>query len=108
MPQPLTVDEQVAERDLVGTVEETFIGEMDPFIVGDVCIIFVKPYDSERWVGLLEEFCDYALTYDELGGFAVSVAQDDMIAVSHVEDEELTSYKDADYYRLDGRIESIE
>lgn len=93
--------------DVMGTVSDTFIGEMDPFVVGDVCIVYVEPYDGGL-VGVLDEYCDYTLEYAELHGFAVAISSGDLRPVSTAEDRELQDYQEADYYWLDGSIDSIE
>lgn len=103
-----TGEERAPSGDVVGTVEDTFIGEMDPFVVGDVCIVYVQPYEDGGLVGILDEFCDYTLDYSEAHGFAVAVASSDLRPVSDAEDRELQDYQTADYFWLDGSITSVE
>ena len=93
-----------------GTVDQVFSGEMDPFVVGDVCVTYVQQYDTQQVFGLLEDadFCDYGQSYEDALGFAVQVSQSDMLPVTQAEDRELQDFRTAQYFWLDGPMQGIE
>ena len=43
-------------------VEDAFCGEMDPMVVGDVCIVFISLKNKK--LGLLMDFDDFLSSYD--------------------------------------------
>ena len=55
----------------IGTPTHTFIGEFDPFVVGDVCITYVNIENDalvpKGYYGIIEdlEICEFALAFEE-------------------------------------------
>ena len=46
-----------------GTIDEVICAEMDPFVVGDVCIVFSTDLQSGSSVGLVYRDYDFAYQY---------------------------------------------
>lgn len=89
---------------LIGDVDDTFIGEIDPFILGDVCVVYVEVYDGigdmEPGIyGLLEDGVCQAL--DMRLGDPVNVADSDLETIGNPDEiDELTNLRDVTYFRI--------
>jgi hypothetical protein len=93
--------------DIEGFIDEIYIGEMDPFVVGDVCVFWVKDYDSDRVVGVIEDFCEEALLLSDVDavGWSILFEESGLEEVSAEEDEVLQDYRTAaKYYRFWGDV----
>lgn len=60
----MAVMAQANALNLVGTVTEAFCGEMDPFVVGDACLVRVQTQDYKDAVVLLD-FDNFQDIYSE-------------------------------------------
>jgi len=95
----------------VGTVYFAFIGELDPYVVGDVCILFVDvaaggAFDAGAY-GLIERdpMCTFTARFGDRRGATVRVAAADLEAVTAPEAlRELEDFEPARYYDLDGPV----
>ncbi len=107
----------VPSTGLVGDAEDVFMGEMDPFVVGDVCVLFVRVYaegDGELAPGLygLVEDLDTGCAADRFersigeavhaeGGLDLITNQDQIDALKRFNSE-------ANYIEFTGEIDSLD
>jgi hypothetical protein len=83
-----------------GTIDEFFCGEMDPFVVGDVCILNVTQDDGKK-LAIVLDFDSFAYAYDEgaLKGKRVALNID---TLSYIYDEDalevLRDFDDSYFY----------
>lgn len=95
-------------------VENVLIGEIDPYEVGDACLIFVRTPDQKLY-GLLnrDDACyDQEQALRKLRGTFVSVHSEEAEGITEVKKKSvlkiLKSYNDkADYYYWNGKYEPI-
>ena len=88
---------------LEGVVESVFSGEMDPFVVGDVCVTFVKV--GSRRYGLVTELGDSC--HDEWNGanVEVSFSKGALDLASRSRSKVLKDYdSSATYYEFSGEL----
>ena len=90
-------DGAAASGTISGVVADVFIGEMDPFVVGDTCITYIDQDDGGLLVGVLQ---DFDMCEEPRG--EVSVSADSLRAVSAAEDEILQDFQPATYFWLEG------
>jgi len=62
------------QTNIVGTVVGHFQGEIDPYVVGDVCILFLQTQDNSM-VGIVEDMdrCSYTNYYAPHRGVQISI-----------------------------------
>ncbi len=53
---------RASECQINGTVVEAYIGEMDPFVVSDVCVLFIEQDGSGKLWGLVEDIVSCSST----------------------------------------------
>lgn len=95
------------ECQIYGTVVDAFIGEMDPFVVGDVCVLFVQKDDSDKLYGLVEDIdlCSSTGRYSERAGAKVYFSKGQITYIADKEArDELKSYQEAVYHYLEGEV----
>ena len=80
-----------------GTVIDTFIGELDPF-VGDYCIVVVKSYQGQI-LALTEDIsdggtvCEDATIYEDKIGFAVEIERKYLSQIDGDDDDLISEIK---------------
>lgn len=91
-----------------GTVVDGFIGELDPFVMGDICILFVQKDGSAKIYGLVEDFdlCSNTLRLGERLGAKVFFSKGEITYIADKESrDELKHYcDDAVYHYLEGNV----
>ncbi len=96
-----------------GQVDYAFCGEMDPYEVGDACVVFVTEYETNKKFGLLYNDYDWAQKFladsdgdeDALNGDSVFVKYCSKIYISNQID--VLKDHDPNYFYLDCHVDGF-
>jgi hypothetical protein len=90
-------------------VDSVFCGEMDPFAIGDICVVFTTSQKGKKKIAILVDMYEYLSTYQEgeLDGQSVIV---DLSSTDKIYGSKklysLNRY-DNNYHYLDGIVDSL-
>ena len=78
-----TTEQDAATGIIEGTVIDTWIGEVDPFAVGDACLLIVKHDATGANLGLVEDFeaCTQTQRFEGRQGAHVRISRADMAEI---------------------------
>lgn len=89
-------------------VLDTFCGEMDPFAVGDICILNIETTEAKK-LAILIDFDQFIMTYndEELLGKTVMIDIDSLEKIYDRDELEVLIDFDSTYYYMHGSIDSF-
>ncbi len=97
--------------DLVGDLEDSFIGEVDPFIFGDTCVFFIEVIPASAndnfktgVYGIVDDNCSGDVSH----GTALSAEFSALTKVTKRDElDELQKLRDVDFYVLNGDFDEV-
>ncbi|MCO4794240.1 MAG: hypothetical protein KC493_11030 [Bacteriovoracaceae bacterium] len=90
------------------TVEDTFCVEMDPFVVGDVCLLNLEREDNGKKLTLLLDFDEFSNQDGELEGQVLSVDSSKLEKIRNREVLSILLDYDNNYYYMNASIDAFE
>jgi hypothetical protein len=91
-------------------VVDEFIGEVDPFVVGDVCVLVVKQISGNKTWGLVEDFdtCTATQAHGESRGAVVQFSKGHLSPIGSAAQRELKElHPGAVFHNLNGSVAAV-